>query len=129
MPVENISGESDLFEFIDDWYGTPYRYGGTTKSGIDCSGFTGTLLANVFGIKVPRIARDQYQSCQKVSRSDLQEGDLVFFNIRGRGVSHVGVYLMNNKFIHASVNRGVVISDLGEGYYSKKFVGGGRPRK
>ncbi len=129
MAVENIGAEASLFEFIDDWYGTPYRYGGNTRSGIDCSAFSSALLVNVFGITLPRTSRDQYQFCERVPKGDLKEGDLVFFNIRGRGVSHVGVYLANNKFVHASVNNGVVISDLGEGYYASKFMGGGRVRK
>ncbi|MDH7461374.1 C40 family peptidase [Chitinophagaceae bacterium 26-R-25] len=129
IPVEYIGNQAKMFDFIEDWYGTPYKYGGNDRKGIDCSGFSSTLMSNVFAITVPRTSRDQYQNCQKVSKSDLKEGDLVFFNIRGRGVSHVGVYLTNNKFVHASVNAGVVISDLGEGYYSTKFMGGGRPKK
>jgi lipoprotein Spr len=129
IPVEYLSNQAGLFEFIEDWYGTPYKYGGNDRKGIDCSGFSSTLMSNVFAITVPRTSKDQYQNCQKVSKSELKEGDLVFFNIRGRGVSHVGVYLTNNKFVHASVNAGVVISDLGEGYYSTKFMGGGRPKK
>jgi lipoprotein Spr len=129
IPVEYLGNQSSLFDFIEDWYGTPYKYGGNDRRGIDCSGFSGTLMSNVFAISVPRTSKEQYQNCQKVSKSELKEGDLVFFNIRGRGVSHVGVYLANNKFVHASVNSGVVISDLGEGYYSSKFMGGGRPKK
>ncbi|MGC4103374.1 C40 family peptidase [Ferruginibacter sp.] len=114
-----------LFEVIEDWWGTRYRYGGTTKKGIDCSAFTGTLLNEVFGLALPRTARDQYASCDKIEREDLQEGDLVFFNTRG-GVSHVGVYLANGYFVHSSVHGGVTISSLDEDYYNRKYIGGGR---
>ncbi len=122
--VELISNFS-LYSFIDEWWATRYRFGGTTKKGIDCSAYTGTLLREVFGLAVPRTARAQYGICEKISREDLQEGDLVFFNTRG-GVSHVGVYLGNNYFTHSSCSHGVTISSLDENYYSKRFISGGR---
>ncbi len=114
-----------LLETIDEWYGARYRYGGTTKSGVDCSAFAGTLMTAVFGSSLPRTAREQYAATQRISKEDLQEGDLVFFNTTG-GVSHVGVYLNNNKFVHASTSSGVMISDLDDAYYSRKYVGAGR---
>jgi cell wall-associated NlpC family hydrolase len=116
-----------LLEFIEEWYGTRYVYGGSTKRGIDCSAFSGTLQASVFGRTLPRIAQDQFLYSERISRSRLREGDLVFFNTRG-GISHVGVYLANNKFVHASSSHGVMISDLTEAYYSKKFIAAGRVR-
>jgi cell wall-associated NlpC family hydrolase len=116
-----------LLQFIDEWYGTRYKYGGTSKQGVDCSGFSCSLLSAVFGLAIPRTSRDQYQHCEKIARDALQEGDLVFFNTRG-GVSHVGVYLQNNKFVHASTSAGVIISDLNEDYYARRFLGGGRMR-
>jgi hypothetical protein len=122
--VEAVSN-LDLYNFIDEWWGTHYRYGGSTKAGIDCSAFAGTLLSKVYGIASPRTARAQYSDCNKLEREALKEGDLVFFNTRG-GVSHVGVYLSNGYFAHASVGNGVTISSLDENYYSKKFIGGGR---
>jgi lipoprotein Spr len=124
VEVENISNFA-LYNFVDEWWGTRYRYGGTTKTGVDCSAFTGALNREVFGINLPRTARDQYAACDKINREDLQEGDLVFFNTRG-GVSHVGVYLGNNFFVHSSVHSGVTISSLEDSYYSKKYIGGGR---
>jgi lipoprotein Spr len=124
MEVEAVSNFT-LYNFIEDWWGTRYHYGGTSKTGIDCSAFTGTLNKQVFGINLPRTARDQYAACDKIDRDDLKEGDLVFFNTRG-GVSHVGVYLGNGYFVHSSVHSGVTISSLDETYYNKKYIGGGR---
>lgn len=124
QPVEYLTNLS-LLRYIEDWYGTRYRFGGNTKQGIDCSGFTCNLSNSVFGKNLPRTARQQFDAAQKIPTDYLQEGDLVFFNTRG-GVSHVGIYLSNNKFVHASTSSGVIISDLNEEYYRKRFVGAGR---
>ena len=75
------------------------------------------LITTAFGLNLPRTSREQYAASQRVDKEDLREGDLVFFNTSG-GVSHVGVYLINNKFVHASTSSGVMISDLNEDYYS-----------
>ena len=115
-----------LFKFIDEWWQTHYRYGGTTRAGIDCSAFAGLLLSSVYAIKLPRTAKDQYRACLKIDKENMQEGDMVFFNTRG-GVSHVGVYLGDGYFVHASVSNGVTISRLDDDYYRRKFIGGGRP--
>lgn len=123
-PAEEVRN-AKMFEFIDDWYGTPYRLGGTTKKGIDCSAFTQFLFAGVYGLSIPRTAREQYSLTSRVSRTELKEGDLIFFSTRG-GISHVGVYLQNNKFVHASTSGGVMISDIFEDYWARKFVGVGR---
>lgn len=125
--VENLQNK-ELLEGVDVWYGTRYRMGGTTKKGIDCSAFVGAVYASVFGISLPRTARDQYKTAKRISRTELQEGDLLFFNTRG-GISHVGIYLQNNKFIHASVSKGVTVDDLFEPYYIKRFVAAGRIEK
>ncbi len=127
MEVEQLQNEA-LLEGVDEWYGTRYRMGGTTKKGVDCSAFVGAVYASVFGIALPRTAREQYRNTRRISRTELQEGDLLFFNTRG-GVSHVGIYLQNNKFIHASVSKGVTVDDLFEPYYLKRFVGAGRIEK
>ena len=114
-----------LLEGIDEWYGTKYRMGGTTKKGVDCSAFVCAVYLSVFGVTLPRTAKDQYHFARHISRTGLKEGDLVFFNTRG-GVSHVGIYLQNNKFVHASSAYGVTISDMFDPYYLQRFIGAGR---
>jgi lipoprotein Spr len=119
-----------LYNFIDQWWGTPYRMGGVTKQGIDCSGFVYQLFSAVYGLALPRSSRDQEHIAKHIGKNDMQEGDLVFFNTRNsrryKGVSHVGVYLHNNKFVHASTSSGVIISDLKESYWQKHYVGSRR---
>jgi len=115
-----------LLESVDTWYGVRYRRGGNGISGIDCSGFTVAVYAAAYGINLPRVSKEQYRICHKISTTELKEGDLLFFNTRGSGVSHVGVYLGNNKFIHATVSKGVMVNGLFEPYYLKRFIGAGR---
>ena len=122
--VETISNLA-LYNYIDDWWGTRYRYGGSDRKGIDCSAFVGQLIQNVYNIALPRTAKEQFDQCEKVANEELKEGDLVFFNTRG-GVSHVGFYLGDNYFVHSSVKNGVTISSLTDDYYSRKFISGGR---
>ena len=122
--VELVTNTS-LIGFIDDWWGTKYKYGGTSKRGIDCSSFTGLLMGSVFGFVLPRTAKEQYSVCSKLRKDDMLEGDLVFFNTRG-GVSHVGVYLGDGYFVHSSSSAGVTINSLNERYFSRKFISGGR---
>jgi lipoprotein Spr len=123
VEVEQVI-DLNLFKVLDEWMGTRYRLGGTTKDGIDCSALMQILFTGLYGITLPRTAREQYNFSRKISRTELKEGDLVFFNTIG-GVSHVGMYLQNNKFIHASTS-GVTISDLYDEYWMKKFIGVGR---
>lgn len=124
VTVETLTNTS-LYNFIDEWWQAPYRLGGTTKKGIDCSAFVQTLMLGAFAIQLPRTVREQKAMSAKIAAEELHEGDLVFFNTR-RGVSHVGVYLHNNKFVHASTSGGVMISDLNEEYWRRKFLGAGR---
>jgi cell wall-associated NlpC family hydrolase len=124
MEVETITNVK-LFTAIEDWWATRYRYGGTTKKGIDCSAFTGALMSEAFGLSLPRTAREQYAQCDKIAKENLAEGDLVFFNTRG-GVSHVGLYLGNSYFVHSSVHSGVTINSLDDDYYGRKYIGGGK---
>lgn len=120
--------DNRLLEHVDEWYGTRYRYGGTTKSGIDCSAFVQAVYLSAFAVSLPRTARDQYRNSRIISATEMKTGDLVFFNTTG-GISHVGIYLQNNKFIHASTSQGVTISDMFDPYYLRRFVGIGRIEK
>ena len=124
VPVETLTNTA-LYNLIDEWWDTPYRLGGSTKKGIDCSAFVQTLMLGVFAVQLPRTAREQRSISTQIATEELREGDLVFFNTRG-GVSHVGVYLHNNKFVHASTSGGVMISDLNEDYWRRKYLGAGR---
>lgn len=114
-----------LLAKMDEWYGTRYRMGGTTKKGVDCSALVQAIFLGAYAVSLPRTAREQYQVSRRISRTELKEGDLLFFNTTG-GISHVGIYLQNNKFIHASASKGVTISDLFDPYYVRRFVGAGR---
>jgi len=120
--------DTRLLEQVDEWYGTRYRMGGTGKAGIDCSAFVQTVCLSAYALSLPRTAREQYRVCEKISSTELKEGDLVFFNTTG-GVSHVGIYLRNNKFAHASSSQGVTVSDMFDPYYLKRYVGAGRVNK
>lgn len=117
-----------LYLFIDEWYGVPYKYGGKSKTGVDCSGFTCILYKEALGKPLQGSAAGLYELCKTVKKDDLEEGDLVFFKINGDKISHVGVYLQNNKFVHASTKKGIIINDLDEPYYKKYFFKGGRPK-
>ena len=114
-----------LFHFVYDWIGTPYRFGGSSKKGIDCSAFTKELYSQVFNMDIERNSRDIFSMVSPVKRDELKEGDLVFFKIHSRRISHVGIYLGNNRFAHAS-SRGVAINSLDDAYYNRYFYRGGR---
>ncbi len=109
------------------WIGTPYRYGGQTRSGTDCSGLTMTLFDDVYGVKLPRSSAMQREFALPIGERDLQPGDLVFFVTSGGSqVSHVGVFVGSGKMIHASVSKGVIESALDEKYYRQHFHSAGR---
>lgn len=118
--------DQQLLDEISKWFGSPYRMGGCSKGGVDCSCFVKTIYEDVYGIELKRDSRSMYQRSHRVGKNDLQEGDLIYFKIRGRRISHVGIYLGNNKFVHSSRKHGVVIDSLNHPYYQKRFVSGGR---
>lgn len=124
--------DPDLFSFVQDWLGTRYKYGGITKSGIDCSAFTRTLYRLVFKTEIPRTAESQWKHVKtkgvEVKKDNLETGDLVFFRTNTASTWHVGVYLDSGYFVHSS-NRvqGVIISNLNENKYSSKFLTAGKP--
>ena len=127
MPAEELTNIS-LLELMDKWWGTRYCIGGSTMNCIDCSAFTQIIMKEIYNIQLPRTSQEQFNIMQPIPIDELQEGDLVFFNTGGRGISHVGVYVQNNKFLHASTSQGVTISDLNDKYWNPKFRGGGRMR-
>ena len=120
---ESTLKNKNLYNFIIDWYGTPYKYGGMNEDGIDCSGFTNILYKEIYKIQIPRVSKDIAENVKRKYTEDLKEGDLVFFSFGKTGiVNHVGIYLHNNKFVHASTSKGVIISNLTEPYYGDSLV-------
>ena len=119
--------EKMLMEVIK-YLNTPYKYGGNTKDGMDCSAFTQILFRDVFNINLERSARLQYNQGREVSgKSELMFGDLVFFNTRKRvRPGHVGIYIGDNLFAHASTKKGVTITSIDYDYYSRTFMGARR---
>lgn len=117
--------EQKIVAEAENWLGTPYQYAGTTRSGIDCS----ALMVQVFGevgVQLPRTSTEQFATGRRVEFGNLIVGDLVFFDFNGSGVSHVGVYVGGNAFIHASSSSGVVRESLAQSYYARRFVGARR---
>lgn len=117
-----------LYTEVSGWLGTPYRSGGSSKNGTDCSGLATQIYRKVYNIRLPRTSDAQYSSSNKVAKRNLREGDLVFFasNRSRKRVAHSGIYLKNGKFIHASSSQGVIISSLNEDYYRTHWISGGR---
>ena len=109
-----------LLKQLDEWQGVPYRYGGLTKQGVDCSGFTYVTFAEEFGIRLPRTTGSQVLKGVLVEQSELKPGDLVFFNT-GYKQRHLGVYVGNKQFIHASSSRGVMMSRLDNPYWQSAY--------
>lgn len=118
--------ENKLYKFINDWYGVPYKYGGCEKTGVDCSCFTINLFNEVYSKKMPRTAGEIYKECEKTTLEKITEGDLIFFKINSKTISHVGVYLKDNMFVHSSTSKGVLVNSLTETYYQKYFYTGAK---
>lgn len=127
-----IGPEDNIYLYNEGarWLGVPHRMGGSTKRGVDCSGFVAIVFRAVYGKQLSRSSADMLKhNCRKVSRSKLQEGDLVFFRTGGskkKVPNHVGIYLKNGRFIHTSTSSGVMVSSLSEPYYTRAWLGGGR---
>jgi len=112
-----------LWQVARTWLQVPYRYGGMDRRGIDCSGLTVQIYRQAFAMELPRTAREQMQGGRFVRQPWLQSGDLLFFgDFRRTFQDHVGIYLGDNRFIHASVNEGVIISDLTSAYYQERLL-------
>ena len=129
MDIEMDDNHS-LYVESANWIGVPYRSGGNSKRGVDCSGLTSAIYKKVYRKNLERNSDDQRKKdCRKVKKGKLREGDLVFFHNgrKKKRASHVGIYLKNRKFIHASTSHGVIISSLDEDYWKKHWLSGGRP--
>ena len=114
--------KTEAFKYL----GTPYKYGGNSTSGFDCSAFVQRVFKDL-GISIPRDTGSQYKEGKAVSKSNLELGDLVFFNTNGKGVSHVGIYIGDNKFVHAATSKGVSVTSLSDPYYwGSKYIGAKR---
>lgn len=121
----NALANGQLYMFVDDWMGVPYKWAGNDKNGVDCSGFVGQVFKNVYTKDLERSATKMVDQCEIIKKEELKEGDLVFFDISDKN-SHVGIYLANQKFIHASSSKGVMISDLTQSYWVKYWGRAGR---
>ena len=124
-PINSEDNELLIKEIVS-WLGTPYRDGACDKSGTDCSGFVKNVFKAVYNIELKRNSVEMYDNSKHLSKSSLKQGDLVFFKLNGKKISHVGIYIKNNKFAHASSSKGVMVSDLSEPYFLKGYFGGGR---
>lgn len=116
-----------LYYFIDEWYGAKYKWGGNEKSGIDCSGLVCKIYQDVYGLKIQRTVtalHEEHKNFRKQRRFD--EGDLVYFKTETKEPTHVGIYLQNGRFVHASKSKGVTIGILDEPYWKKTYLGGGK---
>jgi lipoprotein Spr len=122
-----------LYTFIDEWLHTPYKWGGTDKHGIDCSAFMQRLLQDVYNVHIPRTSIDQFfhDWVDRFGSADyLAEGDLVFFKtMKGKLISHVGLYLGNHMFVNSSSSKGVSIGNLDDPYWKSKYVAAGRLKR
>jgi lipoprotein Spr len=118
--VRNVDVKSRLMDQYASWKGVRYRLGGSTKKGIDCSAFVQRTFRDQFGVELPRSTSEQQDMGKSVSRSKLRTGDLVLFRAGSTG-RHVGIYIGNNQFVHASTSSGVMISNMDEPYWNKRY--------
>lgn len=125
VPVAAVPG---IIKTAKTYIGVPYKFGGTTRKGFDCSGYLQTVFSQN-GYKIPRSADDQYDIGRTVSRSKLKAGDLVFFSTYEPGPSHCGIYLGNEQFIHTSSSKGVRIDKLQDSYWQPRYLGAKRITK
>lgn len=123
---ENITSiQKQLQNAHQEWEGTPYRYGGESSNGIDCSAFTQQVFRDFFNKDLPRHTRSQLQEGQGVRRRSIKTGDLIFFKT-GRRSLHVGISMEDGDFLHASVSSGVMISNIAEQYWATRYLGARR---
>jgi len=118
--TKSISLNDALYDFYYEWKGVKYKFGGNSKTGIDCSAFIQRAYKEKLNIKIPRTTLLQSKIGKQVSKSNLEFGDLVFFKT-GKNSRHVGIYMQNGKFMHASTSKGVIISKLSNVYFNKHY--------
>ena len=109
-----------IYQQYYDWKDVPYRWGGLSRKGLDCSGLVYLIYRNQFGVQLPRTTLGQLKRGRHVNRSSLRAGDLLFFTT-GNNLNHVGIYLENNQFLHVSTKKGVKISNLENNYWAKRY--------
>jgi len=119
-------GDDRLGIVVNEWMGTPYKYGGTSLAGVDCSGFVRAVFFEAFGVDLARSTLELLSIVQPISKSRIERGDLLFFEIEKGRDYHVGIYLGHQKFVHASSKRGVMISSLEEQYFAQRFYAAGK---
>lgn len=120
---------NELYELVNSWLGVPYLYGGNDRNGIDCSAFVGIIYRQIYGVNLHRTSNDMLRDVDLIGKSQLREGDILFFtNSKGK-VAHVGVYLKDDLFAHASTSNGVSVSSLNDTYWQKHFYKGGQVKK
>lgn len=122
LPLRTIPSDEVFFKIARRYIGIPYKYGGTNRRGVDCSGFVALFYKEVFGIVLPHTTKKMVRSGRWIPYHKLRAGDLVFFKTKFWGrIDHVGIYVSDKNFIHASTNRGVIFSNIEEEYYKKRF--------
>ncbi len=121
-----IISQRSIDGLIEKYWGVPYKYGATGPNSFDCSGFVKQIYQEAYKLSLPRSSSDQFRSGDYVKRRDLIYGDLVFFCNSKKKINHVGIYIGNNRFAHASTSAGVTISNLANGYYAKRYAGAKR---
>lgn len=129
LPAHAAPPPEDISMYAVSLVGSPYRLGGTSpETGLDCSGFVGHVFKQAAGIVLPRDSRAISETAQALPQAELQPGDLVFFNTLNRAFSHVGIYLGDNRFVHATSSRSgvVMVSNLGDRYWRQRFDGARR---
>lgn len=127
--IRTTDDDKALFDVLMPWMGTPYKYGGTNRQGVDCSAFVGAVYKERYKITLHRTANEMQQDVTFIDRKQLQQGDILFFTNSNGKVAHVGLYLKDATFVHASTSSGVVLSRFDTGYWSKRLYRCGRVKK
>ena len=126
VPLDSTC-DLNLMETLAGWIGTPYRHAGYCKKGIDCSGFVSKIYKEVYGICLTHSARGMISEMkERIKKNELQTGDILFFKIHGKRISHVAIYLKDGYFIHASLSNGIMVNRLSAPYYARRYFAAGR---